>query len=625
MNDLRKSKQIMAVLLACMMVIGLFPMAALAAETTAFEVQNEAEFIDAVTQANRAESGEFIIRLTKDITFSGDKNIAFTKNAVTLLGEGHTLTVNYGFILYEDATLNLGSADYGNTLNLTTKNQGIFSVQDESVLNIYDGVTIGHANTPGQPGAIGAKGSSIINMYGGTIEDCHSMAASGGVLLTDAAHFNLYDGTIKDCSGPFGGAVGIINTNPIVGWNPEWQRLSFYMYGGTIMNCEDNLAGGGAVCLYSLVESVFVMEGGVITGCTSVNGQGLGGAILTSSTHPESRVELKGGQIYGNSGNVGGGIFCETTVTIADHVSLYNNSATVAGDDIFNNGARVTIGEADTSCQLVCGHPVDGWYYDDEDARWSFGGCPAGAIENHHVMFTQTGEPITTSFALKAAHGEPSYKVRFDLNYEAAEGTPETQKVVNNGKASIPEEPQRSGWLFSGWYLGEVLYDFDTPVTVDIELTAHWKEDKNNNGVPDDGESKFTVTYTDGVDGEDIFADQITTGLLSGTDTPAFNGLPTRDGYTFTGWSPAVCDKVTADSIYKAQWKKETSPAPPQEPTDPPAEASVPADKNPPIGTYNPQTGDNSNLEMWIALMVEAGAGLTGTVICGGTRKQMGK
>ena len=88
MNDLRKSKQMMAVLLACMMVIGLFPMAALAAETTAFEVQNEAEFIDAVTQANRAESGEFIIRLTKDITFSGDKNIAFTKNGRHSIGRG---------------------------------------------------------------------------------------------------------------------------------------------------------------------------------------------------------------------------------------------------------------------------------------------------------------------------------------------------------------------------------------------------------------------------------------------------------------------------------------------------------------------------------------------------------
>ena len=44
-----------------------------------------------------------------------------------------------------------------------------------------------------------------------------------------------------------------------------------------------------------------------------------------------------------------------------------------------------------------------------------------------------------------------------------------------------------------------------------------------------------TVTYTDGVDGEEIFTDQ-THNTYLGQPTPAFNGTPQRTGYTFAGW-----------------------------------------------------------------------------------------
>ena len=68
---------------------------------------------------------------------------------------------------------------------------------------------------------------------------------------------------------------------------------------------------------------------------------------------------------------------------------------------------------------------------------------------------------------------------------------------------------------------------------------------------------KYTVTYTDGVDGEEIFKDQTYT-VEAGKATPAFNGTPTRDGYKFTGWTPAVTDTVTGNATYIAQWEKLT-------------------------------------------------------------------
>ncbi|MCI8800616.1 MAG: DUF11 domain-containing protein [Lachnospiraceae bacterium] len=78
----------------------------------------------------------------------------------------------------------------------------------------------------------------------------------------------------------------------------------------------------------------------------------------------------------------------------------------------------------------------------------------------------------------------------------------------------------------------------------------------------------YTVTYTDGVEGETVFTDQSYTGLKAGDNTPAFaaaaqgtetvNGKvqPKRMGYTFMGWAPAVAEKVDGNVTYVATWKK---------------------------------------------------------------------
>ena len=66
--------------------------------------------------------------------------------------------------------------------------------------------------------------------------------------------------------------------------------------------------------------------------------------------------------------------------------------------------------------------------------------------------------------------------------------------------------------------------------------------------------SRYTVTYTDGVDGKPVFDDQVYPDLVVGTITPEFRGTPTRAGYTFTGWSPAVEEKVTKNITYNATW-----------------------------------------------------------------------
>lgn len=98
------------------------------------------------------------------------------------------------------------------------------------------------------------------------------------------------------------------------------------------------------------------------------------------------------------------------------------------------------------------------------------------------------------------------------------------------------KDPTRKGYKFVGWEP-----EVAETVTENVTYTAKW-------------EKLYTVTYTDGAKGK-AFKDQVYSDLEAGTDTPKFDGKPTRKGYTFTGWSPKVTDTVTKDVTYVAQWK----------------------------------------------------------------------
>ena len=72
--------------------------------------------------------------------------------------------------------------------------------------------------------------------------------------------------------------------------------------------------------------------------------------------------------------------------------------------------------------------------------------------------------------------------------------------------------------------------------------------------------TRYTVAYTDGVDGEVVFEDKVFNDVVVGSTTPEFGETPTRAGYTFTGWSPAVEEKVTKNITYNATWDMNWAP-----------------------------------------------------------------
>lgn len=121
---------------------------------------------------------------------------------------------------------------------------------------------------------------------------------------------------------------------------------------------------------------------------------------------------------------------------------------------------------------------------------------------------------------------------------------------------------------------------------------------------------KYAVTYTDGVDGEEIFKDQTYT-VESGKATPAFNGTPTRKGYTFAGWKPAVAATVTSNATYEATWKSDSA-------------TTTPSDNKPSTGeTTSPKTGDTSNIVLWAALLFVSCGALAGTLVIDKKKKTM--
>ena len=120
----------------------------------------------------------------------------------------------------------------------------------------------------------------------------------------------------------------------------------------------------------------------------------------------------------------------------------------------------------------------------------------------------------------------------------------------------------------------------------------------------------YTVTYTDGVDGEEIFKDQTYT-VESGKATPAFDGTPTRKGYTFAGWKPAVAATVTGNATYEAAWKSNST-------------TTMPGDNKPDTGEMtSPKTGDTGNPVLWAVLLFVSCGALTGTIVIGKKKKTM--
>lgn len=93
--------------------------------------------------------------------------------------------------------------------------------------------------------------------------------------------------------------------------------------------------------------------------------------------------------------------------------------------------------------------------------------------------------------------------------------------------------PTRAGYVFDAWYIEDEVYDFNSPVTSNISLNARYIK-------------MYTVTFVD-YNGTTLYVASVAEG------DNAYVENPTREGYTFYGWSESVsnvCENLTVSAQY---------------------------------------------------------------------------
>lgn len=54
----------------------------------------------------------------------------------------------------------------------------------------------------------------------------------------------------------------------------------------------------------------------------------------------------------------------------------------------------------------------------------------------------------------------------------------ESQEIPYGGTVTIPEDPTRVGYVFTGWELNGYIYNFDGPVYENMVLVATWEKEE---------------------------------------------------------------------------------------------------------------------------------------------------
>ena len=128
---------------------------------------------------------------------------------------------------------------------------------------------------------------------------------------------------------------------------------------------------------------------------------------------------------------------------------------------------------------------------------------------------------------------------------------------VEVGKdAVVPEVPVHSGYIFTGWYDFEnqsVKVTNFTKILEDLHVLAKYSRDANGNGIPDENDDYFTVTFMDSIDKVAIKSQRVLTGM--GATAP---NAPVHEGFVFTGWDKPY-NKVVSDLIINALYDSNVS------------------------------------------------------------------
>ena len=615
------------------------PISAFAATPTTIEAGNSSEFNNAVATVNAATSGEYIIKLTDDFQ-TGAASFS-SSQPVSIVGNGHTITINEGCSLFvgPGAQLNLGAEDGSDTLMINGGNapacDGPGMLYIEGSCSMYPGVTVADRNGD--------------NYYGGGVSVC------GG-------NFHMYGGTIDKCgivSGSmcYGGGVGVVKGG------------SFIMDGGEITNCYATspfkaadygfdprtvTSVGGGVCVIG--GSTFIMNGGTISGNTA-NEMGGGIAVVASIEeigngkwgNLESSVQILGGTVIcGNHANDGAGVFasayfftaayaiCADTpsVTAAEKPGLFIENATIN-----NNTANQDEGYGAGVLAVMMKSPAAAEIRDCTITKNSAAIGGGVASYGNFTSLTIDGCTITGNKASNYGGG-------FAAESNSGEGAGTTitsTKLCNNSAGKAASDVYLNGSVaklsaakdMDELYLGKP--DDVTNKKIDgwyldnenARYAAQTKEQRtecaNYASIGSDGKvyliaaakpSLVKITFAN-EDGATIYSeDWYEIGTKATQITAPTPTKPSDDkyDYVFDSWHKEITD-ATEDVVYKAQFKKVPKNNPGNSDTGKPG-TDAPGNNTP--GAGGSQTnGGNANADSALPSTGDHTATALGTALTG--------
>lgn len=202
--------------------------------------------------------------------------------------------------------------------------------------------------------------------------------------------------------------------------------------------------------------------------------------------------------------------------------------------------------------QAVCGENT---VYESTDTK-SFGEAMNKAFASAYPTNTVT-IPVSADFTnvrgleVSTSAGEASYDPSTHTITWTVTGMPFTKHTLNYRMTLTEENAQKTGPQSFTVNNGKVTFGCEAGAYAELDLDLV-KLDR----------TLWTVTYTDGVDGENIFADQ-TSNVLNGKTAPSFKDTPSRQGYEFIGWrlNGAIYDlstPVTGNITLTAAWALST-------------------------------------------------------------------
>lgn len=203
--------------------------------------------------------------------------------------------------------------------------------------------------------------------------------------------------------------------------------------------------------------------------------------------------------------SIGGDLILNGVTVDKDYtLDMQGNLLTICDSRDFSKNANLTVKNA--SRVVATGVTISGGSYycpvyaGDENGKIE-GGSFYGPVTVRYQGSSEGRTPAYISGGtfydkLKGAYAETDYSIQgHEVTYMDGEDVYAMQVV--NGKASAPDTPVKSGYRFVGWYNGNAKWDFDTPVTENLTLTAKWE--KIHTSAP--SAPRYDVAVSDGAHG----------------------------------------------------------------------------------------------------------------------------